>query len=177
MKTYIAIMLLLLLFGCLNAFQEGTFNIGGNVALTVSKLNEDADSLTNFSLNPQFGYFIMENLAGDLFLNINHLKQGDNSQTELLFGLGARYFLDQFYLGAAFLQRGYTFKFKSTTEHEESASYLEARGGYLIPIVDKIFVDLGLSYRFGIGEYGGDGEGIENDYSQFRFLTGLQFFF
>jgi|SRR5690554_407607 len=146
MKMSVVILLLLLL-GNLNAFQEGTINVGGNVALTVSKLHEDADSLTDFSFNPQFGYFIMENLAGDLILNINHLKQGDNSQTELLFGLGARYFIDQFYLGTAFLQRGYTFKFKSTTEHEESASYLEVRGGYLIPIPDRFAVLLLKSGR------------------------------
>ncbi|MBW6516635.1 MAG: hypothetical protein K0B81_08510 [Candidatus Cloacimonetes bacterium] len=176
MKKGFLIIITLLILGGLSAFQEGTINVGGSLSYAVSKLNEDADSHTEFSFKPQFGYFVMENLVGDVIFELNHVKQGDHGETTFLLGIGGRYFIDRFYAGAAFLQQGYRYEFKSSSAYKWSASYLELKAGHLIPVVEMLYVDLGVNYRFGIGEYGGD-VGGDNEWTQFRFMGGLQFFF
>jgi len=176
MKRGIIIAITLLIIGSLSAFQEGTINVGGSLSYAATKLNEDADTLTELSFKPQFGYFVMDNLVGDVIFELSHLKQGDHGETLFLLGIGGRFFVDRFYAGAAFLQEGYRYTFKGSSAYKWSASYLELKTGHLIPVVDMLYVDLGVNYRFGIGEYGGDVAG-DNEWTQFRFMSGLQFFF
>jgi len=61
--------------------------------------------------------------------------------------------------------------------------YLGLKAGYVLPIVENVYVDFGLRYQMGLGDYGGDDyehaldEYKENEESTFGFNLGLQIFF
>lgn len=176
MKRIVLIAIVTALCFSLNAFQEGTINVGGSASLSVTKLNEDAKSIRTISFRPQVGYFVMDNLVADLLFGFSNARQSIYRETRFSFGLGGRYFINQFYGGLGFFQEAYRAEASNIYSHKESATYYMVRTGYLIRLTENTFVDLGLQYQSGIGEYGGDAEG-DNEWQSLRLITGLQFFF
>jgi hypothetical protein len=53
--------------------------------------------------------------------------------------------------------------------------YLVPKLGYMMPLAENVFVDLGLKYQMGFGDYGGDGSG-SNEQSVLHLGVGLQVF-
>jgi hypothetical protein len=45
MKRAVILIMITVIFVCLNAFQEGTINVEGTASLSVTKLNEGASSI------------------------------------------------------------------------------------------------------------------------------------
>ncbi|MDD3562125.1 MAG: hypothetical protein PHR32_00430 [Candidatus Cloacimonetes bacterium] len=166
MKKGILILVSLLFVVAAFAFDQGTINLGGTVAFESVKANSDADAITVFTVNPIVGYFVMDNISADLNLALVSYD-GD---LDFGIGIGARYFYNNFY-------GGLEFDYVSETWGDDTVSsmYLVPKLGYMMPLAENVFVDMGLKYKMGFGDYGGDGSG-SNEYSQVHFGVGLQVF-
>jgi len=177
MKRYFVLIALLSLLAVssLCAFDKGTINPGGSISYTSSKANSDADALSIISFEPQLGYFFMDNICGDLLINYTSMSQGDYSSSDFAVGIGGRYFYNQFYGGLGLMMASSSFDLGSGSV-SVSANYIDLKAGYLIPIVENVYVDLGLKYDMGFGDYGGDGSGA-NEESQIGLNVGFQLFF
>ncbi len=169
MKIGLFVLLSIILVTSLAAFEQGTINAGGSISFESYKWHSDADATTTISFAPQVGYFFMDNIAADLLLNYTSISN-DGDHSIFAFGIGGRYFFNQIYGGLGFMMES------SDNEFKQTANYLDIKAGYLHPLVDNVFIDAGLLYRMGVGEYGGDAEG-DNEESLFKINIGLQIFF
>jgi len=175
MRTGLLILMSLLIVSSLCAFDQGTINPGGSISYTSSKSNSDADAYSLLSISPQVGYFFMPNLSGDVLLSLGNSKQGDYKSSSFALGLGARYFFNNFYGGLGLMMVSYS-NDNGFGESKLTGNYLNLKGGYLVPVAENVFVDLGLKYQMGFGEYGGDGSG-DNEETLLGINAGLQVFF
>jgi hypothetical protein len=176
MKTGLLILLSLFIVSSLCAFDQGTINPGGSVSFSSFKENSDADAYSEFSIFPQVGYFFMENLSGDVMLAFSSSKEGDYKFSTFGLGLGARYFYNNFYGGAGFIMSSYTDSQTGFPDFKVTSNYLNLKAGYVVPVAENVFVDLGLKYQMGFGKYGGDIT-VDNEESLLNFGAGLQIFF
>jgi hypothetical protein len=179
MKKGLLILLSLLIVTCVFAFDKGTINPGGTISFTSSKSHSDADAYTALLFAPQIGYFVIDNLSADLDLSLVSEKQGDDKASMFGIGIGARYFYNNFYGGLGLMMNSYKSEYTSGTytyEFKQTASFLNLKAGYVVPIVENVFVDAGLNYQMGFGEYGGGASG-DNEESALTIGAGLQVFF
>lgn len=78
----------------LSAQDMGTKYIGGRVGFNSTKAKADgAEAATSWSVSPEFGYFVAENLAVGIRLGVNGSSQGDNSSS----GFGADVYARKFF--------------------------------------------------------------------------------
>ncbi|HPW39041.1 MAG TPA: outer membrane beta-barrel protein [Candidatus Syntrophosphaera sp.] len=141
---------------------------------------------------PQIGYFVIDNLAVDLLLNVGTASQSsdgyDYSATSLGIGLGARYFFLNFYGGLGFNYESFSTKeevSKVEEKYSASAMYITPKIGYVLPLASNVYADFGLNYRMGIGKAKGSLEvanvetewDSDNEYSKLQLMAGLQIFF
>ena len=166
MKKGILIFVSLLFVVAAFAFDQGTINLGGSAYFESVKANSDTDAVTVFSLNPNVGYFIIDNLSADLNLSVTSF----DGNTDFGIGLGGRYFYNNFYGGLQF-----DYKSMDMGSATMSAMYLTPKIGYMMPLAENVFVDLGLRYQMGFGDYGGDATG-SNETSVVHLGVGLQVF-
>ncbi|MDP8220024.1 MAG: hypothetical protein P9X26_01665 [Candidatus Stygibacter frigidus] len=172
MRKVILLFVVMLFLASAYGFEKGTVNVGGNVSYSSVKAYSDADASSTFLFSAQTGYFLSDNITFDIGFDITIMDDEYDSVTLLGFDIGGRYFTDDmFYLGPKFMRQSMSY------ESTISAQYLQIGAGYLAPIVyNVVYLDLGVSYTFGIGEYGGDGFG-DNEESMFSFGAGFEFFF
>lgn len=175
MKKGLLVLLSLLIVTCVFAFDKGTVNPGGTISFVSSKYNSNTDTYTEIYFGPQVGYFVIDDLSVDLLLGIMSGKQGDDKDTSFDVGVGARYFYNNFYGGLGFMMNSYKSE-SNFGDYKWSANYIDLKAGYLVPLAENVFADLGLKYEMGVGEYGGDGSG-DNEYTQLTFGAGFQIFF
>lgn len=173
------------------AFVKGTLNPGGYVSFSSTKNHKDADPITNLTIAPQVGYFVIDNLALDLMLELSMESQsGKNSvgteykdsNTGLGFGLGGRYFYNNFYGGLGLNYSSYNGKYElgnDTDKYKQTAMFLVPKAGYVLPMARNVYVDLGLSYTMGLGKIGDNNPGpdSDNEYSRLQLMAGLQIFY
>ncbi len=192
MKKGLLILLALIVASSVFAFTKGTINPGGTVSFTSNKLNSDQKAITIFSITPQVGYFVMDNLSADVLMNYTYVGQSkgdyndEYSSSNLGLGIGGRYFYPlepgKIYGGLDFLYNSLSWE-SGPDDGSSNAMYLDLKGGYLIPVVENVYVDFGLKYQMGLGDYGGDDyedapdEYKENEESTFGVNIGLQIFF
>jgi len=119
----------------------GSKYIGGTLGFNSTKSKADgAEALTSWSLNPELGYFIADNLALGVELSISGGSQGENSTSGFGGGVYARKFMSatdnlNFFIGANVGYSGSTDKVKvggTTVESKENTL--------------GAFLDLGLTY-------------------------------
>lgn len=192
MRKIVLILLAIFAVGALSAFNQGTINPGGYVAISSEKSDSDDDATTSIVVAPQIGYFVIDNLSADLMLSLGMATQSgdgyDYSATDLGIGLGARYFFLNFYGGLGFNYESYISKNeldKSGTKRKESAMFITPKIGYVLPLASNVYADLGLNYRMGIGKVKGTREvanvetdwDYDNEYSKLQLMAGLQIFF
>jgi outer membrane protein len=104
-KTIFTLLVTLASFGAFAQFEQGTMLVGGEfgVGFSTSKTKFDGRTDTNgkstdFTLNPNFGYFIIDNLAvgAELGVMLNSYKpentDGKSTETALTFGPFVRYY-------------------------------------------------------------------------------------
>ncbi len=196
MKKGLFILLALIIASSVCAFTKGTINPGGTVSFTSYKPNSDQKAITKFGITPQVGYFVIDNLAADVLINYTYEGQSKSdynneySSSLLGIGIGGRYFYP---VAPGKIYGGLDFLYNSLSWEEEeydgekydggrNAMYLDLKAGYLFPVVENVYVDFGLKYQMGLGNYGGDDyEGVpdkykENEESIFGFNIGLQIF-
>lgn len=84
------------LAGCLMAqTDQGGWVLGGssNLGFTTGKANNDqSDALSNFALDVQGGYFLMDNLAAGLLIGLSTSSIGGASSTAFGVGPFVRYY-------------------------------------------------------------------------------------
>ncbi len=175
MKKAILVLMVLAIVSILCAFPKGTINPGGTVYFSSEKDDSDAKALTTFAIMPQVGYFFIDNLSADLLFNYINQSQDDESLSQMEIGLGGRYFFNKLYGGLGFLHSRMEYDY-DLFELSGSANYLELKGGYLIQPARNVYLDLGLKYRFGLGDYGGDMDG-KNEETKLMIGAGLQIFY
>jgi len=195
MKKGLLILLALIVASSVFAFTIGTINPGGTVSFTSNKHNSDHNDITMFSITPQVGYFVMDNISADVLLNYMYEGQEGGvqnlkySSSLLGIGIGGRYFYP---LAPGKIYGGLDLLYNSLSWEDEyyggkddggwNAMYLGLKGGYLFPVVENVYVDFGLKYQMGLGDYGGDDyedapdEYKENEESTFGINIGLQIF-
>ena len=192
MRKIVLILLAIFAVGALSAFNQGTINPGGYVAISSEKNDSDDDATTSIVVAPQIGYFVIDNLAVDLLLNVGMASQSsdgyDYSANSLGIGLGARYFFLNFYGGLGFNYESFSTKEemgKLEEKYSASAMYITPKIGYVLPLASNVYADLGLNYRMGIGKAKGSREvanvetewDSDNEYSKLQLMAGLQIFF
>ena len=132
------------------------------------------------------GYFVIDNLSADVLIKSESDYNEENSSSALGIGIGGRYFYPiapgKIYGGLDFLYNTNSWK-EGDDGGGWNAMYLDLKAGYVLPIVENVYVNLGLKYQMGLGDYGGDyyenvpDEYKENEESTFGFNLGLQIFF
>ncbi len=200
MKKGLLVLLSLLVVTCMFAFEQGTINPGGVVSFSSYKPattpTDKESSTTNITFAPQVGYFVIDNVSVDLLLSYQSNSQGKsdynskNSGSRLGIGVGGRYFYQNFYGGLGLTYASSSSKWTSSStglvsESGYSGTYIGLKAGYLVPVVENVFVDLGMKYDMGFGSYGGknyDVAGMPDDYkknneSNISIGAGLQIYF
>ncbi len=175
MKKLALVIFAVLIVTAAFAFDKGTLNPGGTLSFSSSKSDSDAETYTVFSLAPQVGYFVKDNLSIDVLFDIRAENQGDQSLSLFGIGVGARYFYKMLYFGPGFIHYSQNYDY-GIIDGTTTANYLALKAGFLVPVVENVYVDLGMNYKFGIGEYGGDGSG-NNEGSTLTVGAGLQVLF
>ncbi len=81
--------------------------------------------------------------------------------SDILIGVGGSYYFGNIYAMAGILYDLASVKYdtKSSDTETQNAMYLAFGGGYLLPVIENVFVDIGANYIMGIGKYSGDAEG------------------
>ncbi|MBW6513957.1 MAG: outer membrane beta-barrel protein [Candidatus Syntrophosphaera sp.] len=172
MKKGLLILIVIMAVTAAFAFPKGTINPGGTISYTSYKYNSDADASTLLTINPQVGYLIIDNLA----LDLNLAYQMDNDDWSAFgIGAGARYFFGNIYAGAGIMYQSESDEYFGE-DFSVSATFLNVKAGYLLPIARNVFLDLGAKYDMGFGSYGGDGSG-DNEQSKLTIGAGLQVFY
>lgn len=173
MKKVLVLFLGLILVSSMYAFGAGTKTVGGWIGYESYTPYEDADAFTTITISPYGGYFVINNLCADLlfeYISINSDAM-DDPYTQLGIGIGGRYFYNNAYGGFGFLMRS-----ASEGDFSISANFLQFKLGYIFGIAENIYFDFGGRYYMGIGEYGGDGEG-DNEETVFQIGAGIDIFF
>lgn len=186
MKKGLLILVTLIVATSMFAFVKGTINPGGYVSFSSTKNHSDGDPITSLTIAPQVGYFVIDNLAVDLMLNLSTASQSGtgykDSETDLGFGLGGRYFYNNFYGGLGLMYKSINAKYEEgndTDKYKLTAMYLVPKAGYVLPMARNVYVDLGVSYTMGLGKIGDDNPApdADNEYSSLQFMAGLQIFY
>jgi hypothetical protein len=182
MKKIIALVVCLMITTSVFAFDPGEKLIWGAVDFSSIKEDKDCDPYSVFNLETMVGYFLMKDISLDVVLSwYNYHYKTDYCKSDvtynlsdILIGVGGSFFIKNFYVGAHFLYEliGEKETYKTDDTANANAMYLEFDGGYLVPLVENVFIDIGASYMMGLGEYGGDAEG-DNTSSEFSVGAGL----
>ena len=95
-------------------------------------------------------------------------------------GLGGRYFFQNLYGGLGLMYSSSSYK-SGIFEGGSTATYFNIKAGYLVPIVENVYIDLGLAFDKGFGNYGGksyeNGPDVKNEMSNIGLNAGFQIFF
>ena len=181
MKKTLLMISALMLVSTIFAFHSGQVLAGGNIGFQSAKEDSKSDSYKQVEISPEISYFVH-----DLFVidgTIGYAYAGDESQTAnvLLIGAGVSFIYSQAYVGMG-LQHAIanssfdTDTFLGTIKSKVSANYLDFKIGYLVPILERTFLDLRADYKMGVGSYGRDGSGSNNE-SVLSFKAGLKIAF
>jgi len=168
MKKIIALVVCLMITTSVFAFDPGEKLIWGEVGFSSYKPFKDFDATTTLGLDAMVSYFLMKDISLDVGLFWEsvtspyfYMKE-DETQTvsDLLLGVGGSFYITNFYINAAFLYELYSSKYNSKSDdtYNQNATYLLFGGGYLLPLVEHVFIDIGADYMMGLGKFSGDSE-------------------
>lgn len=141
--------------------NKGQWLVGGNAGFEVSKTGDDDDfKTTTFQLNPNAGYFFIDNLAGGLRVNLTSVKvkSADDASSSFSIAPFARYY----FLPAAqkvniFADASYGFGSMKISGESESFNQFAISAGPAIFITPHTALEFALQYQSAGGDaYGGD---------------------
>ncbi len=181
MKKIVVLVLCLLVTTSVFAFDTGEKLVWADASFTSYKPDKDIDATTTFNIDTAVSYFLMKDISLDVILAWQsqkspywYMKDGTQTTSDIFLGLGGSFFVKSFYVHGAFLYNLYSSKteMKSDDTWTSNAMYLTLGGGYLFPLIENVFIDIGANYTMGLGEYSGDAEG-DNTESQFGVGAGF----
>lgn len=157
--------LAIMMFGALGAFaqfNQGRMLVGGSVGFNVStdKYKSNGTSVTNgkatsFSLAPQFGYFVINNLAVGAAVDLSLYKwtdefdnDDDYTQTSIALQPFVRYYLPQgiFFQAQAGIGTSKS-KFGNNNDSKYNTSSFALSAGYALFLTDNVSVEPILGFR------------------------------
>ena len=128
-------------------FKAGDTSLGGSVSYERNYWNKEAQ-ISIFGIQPECNYFILNNFSlqiiGLTSVYIYPKDWSSNPDSDLGFGLGAKYFLRSFYIGSSFVYKRWN---NIPARHD-----LLIEAGYLQKLNQKVFLDLGCNYTTGISD-------------------------
>lgn len=180
MKKIITLIICLLITANLFAFDTGTKIIGGSVNYDNYKEDKDSESYKMFLLQTFVGYFVIPDLSVnlDIWWENTSIPTGNDeiSKTnEIYLGLGGSYYFRNFYGKVAFCYDFYSTKSeesKSDDTENVNGTYLDLSVGYLLPIMENVFIDIGVDYSMGFGKYTGDSD-ADNEETELTVGAGI----
>ena len=195
--------IMLLITGLFAQFRAGTISAGALFNYSSSKDGGDySDKQTqtvfgtkyssSMTIQPTLSYFTQSNLSVDGFIGINTLtseycypeyytgdEECDTDEASVnILGGGATHYMNNLYTGV-----GVARLFIHDGDYTRSSRYLELHGGYLHNLTQNVFLDIGFSQLYGMGEHITTYDGEEcndcedNEYSQFEIKVGIKAFF
>ena len=177
------IILILLINGILNAqFEKGTISAGSIFSYTSYKFTPDSDAfnLTNIgnrnlnvmmqTLKPTVSYFINESISLDASIGLLSVSiDGDSDESTWIGVGGTKYTKKLFYFGGSIWKEN---------NSDISQTYAGANLGLLKELAQNVFLDIGGTYLFGIGEVDSEYyEGVKNEQTKIDFVIGIKAFF
>lgn len=165
MKKIIALVVCLLITASAFAFDPGEKLVWGSADFESYTPYKDADPITTFGITTMVSYFLMKDISLDVLLewgstSYKSSKSETYTYSDLLIGLGGSFFINNFYVGAGI---GYEIlsqpDFYKSDNVKQNAMYLSLGGGYLFPLIENVYIDIGADYTFGLGDYSGDADG------------------
>jgi hypothetical protein len=165
MKTFFTILVITIIsFGAFAQFEQGNMLVGGavgakfNTEKTKFEGTTDTDGkFTEFTLSPQFGYFVINNLAvgGGLDLTLQSYKpdglDGKSTATLLLFSPFARYYFrpgiflqSKFHLGSRKYKNDIG---QNTNESKNGVSGWSLGAGYAAFLNDNVAIEPMLGFE------------------------------
>ena len=180
--------------------EKGTFLIGGAMSLTTSTSDQEVTAgsrtqkfegltTTQFDFTPDFGYFIIDNLALGISLDysIQSVEDtvGKSTDTDVLIGPFARYYFGTKETSAFFFEANSGFGTASNDNFGASTDNtvfrIGAGPGFTIVAAGIVGIEAIAKYAYShsTSEFTIDGQRFENvdDSHGFDFQVGLQFYF
>jgi len=144
----IPIMLTILINISLAQFPSGIKNIGGTISYMKLYHNNESNS-SYLTIAPSGGYFLIDNFAIIASINKVSVRWDSDNGTETSngfgFGIGAKYFVDNIYGGASYISQKW--------ENNNAFTQLLVEAGYLYGLNESVYLDFGLDYNKGLGNY------------------------
>ncbi len=196
MKQIIILTLCLILMTSLPgfAFEKGTKSIGGSFQLLKEKSDNYNYDEHILQVTPNASYFITKNICIDASLSMALYKNKDTmSQPSYGIGIGARYFFKKTYAGMHFnynTRKTYAIIFPDIVVGEPnipltvktwiSQNYLTLKAGQLVGLAKNVFLDFGVYYEIGMGQYKKSNDLLtdrDNERKKFGTSVGVEIFF
>lgn len=137
MNKLFVILLALVSFPALSQTEKGATIVGGSLSLQTTKNN------SNFSFNPNIGFFPANNFALGAGINLNFSKQGDVKNN--VFGIGpyARYYFGKTQTKPFFTVEGsyLNSKYETTMDNGEVKELNSSGFGFLLGLGFAAFVN------------------------------------
>jgi len=160
-KTLLTVIALCLAVGAFAQFEQGRMMIGGQLSIQSYKEKQKSGSTTvedgtttDYSFTPQFGYFVIDNLAvgagisnGFSSYNPDDDDIDNSTSTSFQFQPFARYYLPQhIFFQATFGAGGGTYKDSDGDKESYGISSWSLAGGYSILLNDHVAIEPILGY-------------------------------
>ena len=150
MKIYNFIFLFFISFSLFaqSPISKGTITLNGNLYFSSQSYDNSNSSQSILSLNPQFGYFVIDNLSLNLSFDYKRTST-DGTNTSYGFGPNIRYYfnMENYF---PFLSLGYSFtkNIYSENDNELSGNQIILGAGITYMITKNVALETLLSYRF-----------------------------
>ena len=182
------ILSMILLFGFSHAqFKIGTISAGtllnysvynptGEGGNAYGKAVVGSQTIIYQSIKPTISYFVKPNLSVDGLVGRTSITYKGDKTSQSLIGGGLTYYLGMPYIGGSFIRMN-----SDTDLYNSSSNDLEFHGGYLYNIVENVYLDIGISYLFGIGntefDYGSETTSADNNEKLAQVSLGIKAYF
>lgn len=134
-------------------FTTGTKSVSSVFSYSSAKANKDAtDNVTATVINPTGSYFVMDNIAVDVGINLSTMAYGDETYKTTDIGFGGAYYYPM-ETGSVYGGAGY--KMGSVTDGDDDSvkmNYLNIKAGYLYGLTENWYFDIGLRYDMQMGK-------------------------
>jgi len=142
------VIMLLIVFGLFSNLSFAQFNTGSKTAggsVSWSKNSWDGEDGTSIlTIAPSVGYFVMDNLAVNVILNMLSIEWDGGSDALTAYGAGVKFYEKNLYGGVSYNSMKWY--------GEDGSSSLLIEGGYLHGLNENVFLDIGLDYSKGLGD-------------------------
>ncbi len=176
-KSIIAFLMLLITAGTYAQFNKGRMLVGGQVSFTNTPNSEFKGNA--LSLTPQFGYFVINNLAVGAGINFNAQKNKSDNYTYSNTSMQFQPFVRYYFKPGIFLHGSYGIgdgKAKSGSEEYSYNIYSwTGSAGYAIFLNDHVAIEPMLGYKWNtVNDKGTDG--AKTSSSSLYFQIGFQIY-